>query len=520
MYVWTVQNVTAQLPFLPSAPRRDGRLDESTTRTMRGTLTPPLALSGTSLLDLGLLRTSTMWRTSPNILICGDADFAYATALAKRLQEQPVKIFASAYEPEAELLSRYPHAADAMESLTRAGVAVRCGVDARELRAHYEQCFDRIVFNLPQSPPAPKARNQIQRHRALLRDFCGSAAECLAPRGELWITLLSGQGGTPLDPVQRLPGDTWQLQEQAAAGRLLVKAVGSADLDALSDAGYYATGRGRDAKALGKKRKQKGLVVHVLGVEETPVRGDARLAEGGAKASSSTNVATDESMAAGVPAPAASAAVAPAASTAPAVSAVSAEPHAVASSSKTGCGSDAEGTQADSREEYVPVVGVAPLEGTRDNSFWLPAIPAEGSQTPSHHGDDLGDLEEITRRSQRGDAAAADAASADRMAGVEPSTDWMLRICKSALGPHAEHALVAEPVLIDRYERPEDGRQARTYRFVYRSNKLALCHDRISELNSVVCSAIESSLRLDHRNPSAAPESESAGAAPSETDID
>ena len=93
MYVWTVQNVTAQLPFLPSAPRRDGRLDESTTRTMRGTLTPPLALSGTSLLDLGLLRTSTMWRTSPNILICGDADFAYATALAKRLQEQPVKIF-------------------------------------------------------------------------------------------------------------------------------------------------------------------------------------------------------------------------------------------------------------------------------------------------------------------------------------------------------------------------------------------------------------------------------------------
>lgn len=71
----------------------------------------------------------------------------------------------------------------------------------------------------------PKARNQIQRHRALLRDFCASAATVLSPRGQVWVTLLSGQGGTPLDPVQRVPGDTWQIQHEASRGGLLVSSV-------------------------------------------------------------------------------------------------------------------------------------------------------------------------------------------------------------------------------------------------------------------------------------------------------
>jgi hypothetical protein len=77
----------------------------------------------------------------------------------------------------------------------------------------------------------------------------------------------------------------------------------------------------------------------------------------------------------------------------------------------------------------------------------------------------------------------------------------MLKVSQQALGPHAAHVLVSEPALVDVYERPEDGRRARTYRFVYRSDRLALSRDRAIQLNAVVCKAIEENLLLDHRNP-------------------
>ena len=174
-----------------------------------------------TLLDLGLF-ASPPAATLPRVLVLGDADFAYARALQSSCASSGLKLslFASAFEPEAELASRYPEAVDTMGALTRAGAAVRCGIDARTIAAHYGEgeSFDRIVFNLPQSPPAPKARNQIQRHRALLREFCASASPHLTPgTGQLWVTLLAGQGGTPLDPIPRVPGHTWQVTESARA---------------------------------------------------------------------------------------------------------------------------------------------------------------------------------------------------------------------------------------------------------------------------------------------------------------
>jgi hypothetical protein len=229
-----------------------------------------------NLLDLGLLpaaaAASGVASRLPRVLVLGDADFAYAHALARRLGSAAA-ITATAFEDEDSLLVRYPHAASTMEALRSMGTTVRCGVDARRLEtlAAEEAAsvampmqWERVVFNLPQSPAEPKARNQIQRHRTLLRELCVSCAAHLAPHGELWITLLSGQGGTPLDPIQRSsPGDTWQLQEQAACAGLLVRAVESIDLGALEAAGYSPTGR-RANQPLGVRRKAKGLVLHVM----------------------------------------------------------------------------------------------------------------------------------------------------------------------------------------------------------------------------------------------------------------
>lgn len=300
-------------------------------------------------------------------------------------------IYASAYEPEAELLSRYPNAAENMAALLRRGVNVDCGVDARDLSTKYGGTarFDRIVFNLPQSPPAPKARNQIQRHRALLRDFCGSARSVLAPSGELWITLLAGQGGTPLDPIERSPGDTWQVQLQAASAGLLVTRVDpviGADLDALQTSGYCPTGRRKEGLPLGAKRKEKGLVVHVLAAE--------------------------------------------------------------ASSADAEAGAAAE--------------GVAPLEWTLDNSFWL-----------------------------HGEAASS-----------PPEGAELLEVCRRALGEEGASDVLAEtPALVDAYERPEDGQKARTFRFIYRSSTVALSRERALKLNARVCDALKAQCFLEPRNP-------------------
>ena len=93
------------------------------------------------------------------------------------------------------------------------------------------------------------------------------------------------------------------------------------------------------------------------------------------------------------------------------------------------------------------MVAVAPLAWRFDNSFWL------GSSEP-------------------------------------PTPAELFVHARAALGHHAAHALACEPELIDSYTRPEDGRQARTYRFSYSSNVLALSRDRALELNAAVCDAL------------------------------
>ena len=59
------------------------------------------------------------------------------------------------------------------------------------------------------------------------------------------------------------------------------------------------------------------------------------------------------------------------------------------------------------------------------------------------------------------------------------------------------------PALIDAYMRPEDGRRARTYRFVYRSSVLALSRMAALELNARVCDALQRSGCFETRTPDA-----------------
>ena len=220
------------------------------------------------LVDLGLRNHEGPAR----ILILGDADFAYSHALCSALRgrQQRVQLWPTCFEAEAELVGKYPHASSTIAALRAEGHvhALHFGVDGRDVRRSFGDApsFDRIVFNLPQAPVGPGARNQIQRHRKLLRDLCISAEAALAPDGQLWVTLLAGQGGTSLDRVARPMGDTWQMQHAAASARLLVRAAAHVDAESL---GYVPTGR-RANQSITPSRLRRGLMVHVLSREGEP----------------------------------------------------------------------------------------------------------------------------------------------------------------------------------------------------------------------------------------------------------
>lgn len=231
---------------------------------------PSFRLPG--LIDLGLQwqlsaaqRVASTSVRPPRVLLCGDADFSYAAALISHL-DSTVEVTATAYEDEEDLLARYPYAAATLEKLRAADTRLGFGIDARSLRRYFPtDTWDRVVFNLPQAPPEVKARNHIQRHRTLLRDFLESAASVLSPNGQVWVTLLAGQGGTPLDPIQRIKGDTWQVQPAAANAGLLVVAVLEAEMQELGAAGYQPGGRGiRRGAKISAFRQEQGLLTHVL----------------------------------------------------------------------------------------------------------------------------------------------------------------------------------------------------------------------------------------------------------------
>ena len=220
---------------------------------------------GRALLDLGLGRD--LGAGVARVLVLGDGDFAYSSTLVSALAGLRTDLLATVYDSESDLLARCPEAAARIDTIRATGARVACSIDARALDTQLpgEPPWHRVVFNLPQAPPLPKARNQIQRHRALLREVCASVEPLLAVDGELWLTLLSGQGGTPLDPLSsRKWGDTWQLQHEAARAGLIVHSVEPADIDALDAAGYVPGGRGHRATRLGPKRQSRGLVVHRL----------------------------------------------------------------------------------------------------------------------------------------------------------------------------------------------------------------------------------------------------------------
>ena len=86
--------------------------------------------------------------------------------------------------------------------LKKLGVKVVSGVDATNLRKTVEledQLFDLVVFMFPHIG----GKMKIQKNRDLIKDFAVNIRPFLNFGGSVIVTLAGGQGGTPVDPIQR-----------------------------------------------------------------------------------------------------------------------------------------------------------------------------------------------------------------------------------------------------------------------------------------------------------------------------
>lgn len=208
--------------------------------------------------------TSTPASSRPSVLVVGDGDLSYGSALASVLGRR-ARMLVTGFDSAADVMSHHPSAEIAEASIIEQGGVVMHGVDGTRLHdTSLEHApFSRIVWLFPQSPQWRK----IDRHRALLRDFFASCADpsVLSPEGCVYVALLAGQGGTRAEPAEktRRTGDTWQLVECAAVAGMVLIDVRPAHVEQLTSHGYSPKGlRGRDRTFLGNS--SDGALLHIL----------------------------------------------------------------------------------------------------------------------------------------------------------------------------------------------------------------------------------------------------------------
>jgi len=186
----------------------------------------------------------------PKILLVGEGDFSYATALARHFGRK-ADITATSLDTLEILTKAYETFTMNKETLVEQGVHLHHGIDATRLEEYFGEThesvkplFSRIVFMFPQyQPKGRESRNPIKKQRALLTEFMKSAREFLAPHGQIWITLRQGQGGTKLDVVQRLWKNSWQITDCAAKAKLICIEAFQTNLNGLYKLGYQDRGR-------------------------------------------------------------------------------------------------------------------------------------------------------------------------------------------------------------------------------------------------------------------------------------
>eukprot|EP01050_Picozoa_sp_SAG11_P013958 SAG11_NODE_1671_length_4486_cov_1.735127_5_plen_264_part_00 len=190
------------------------------------------------------------------VLLVGEGNFSFALAKASQLPAPASQLLATSYDYGAEVLEKYPDAAENISRLGDLGVQVRHGVDATQLSLQTlagsaVRPFDVILFNFPcthvhyaEFPDASVASNQ-----ELLRQFFGCCAwpgdgAILAQGGEVRLTLRDCP-----------PYTLWRVEAQAAAAGLVLHA--QLPFSAAHYPGYSWVPTRQLAHILAKKRQRQ-----------------------------------------------------------------------------------------------------------------------------------------------------------------------------------------------------------------------------------------------------------------------
>eukprot|EP00913_Durusdinium_trenchii_P022667 g21288.t1 len=195
-------------------------------------------------------------REGTRVLLLGEGNLSFAWAISK-LKLSCVNLggvrtlrsgprIASTFETEDEHRERFQGSQARTQMLRDAGVQVIFGVDATDLSTlpeedlgiDWEKPFERVIFQFPQHPE----RNKIHLNRQLLRQSLQEASRLLTEDGQVLISLLQGQGGSPAEATQRRPKDTWQAQEMGLEAGLLLVGVSECPMEELLAMGYESTG--------------------------------------------------------------------------------------------------------------------------------------------------------------------------------------------------------------------------------------------------------------------------------------
>jgi len=208
-----------------------------------------------------------------NVLIVGDGDMSYGLSLARHLRKMNVSasLTTTTLDSHLELTNRYSRFESIHSKLIELGVNCHYGINATNLQDCLSNVFpagipffDRIVFNFPHLC----GKSRINLSRQLIQEFFQSATPLLtASRGEIWISLTPGQGGTPAETRKRLPWkNTWQVQDKAAQVGLMLKQVIRTDaaLERLAGSkdglGYFSKGFHNEDRAF----RWDGSLSHVF----------------------------------------------------------------------------------------------------------------------------------------------------------------------------------------------------------------------------------------------------------------
>ena len=117
----------------------------------------------------------------PRVLLLGEGNFSFAQAYA--VQHPESEIFATSFDSEIDVRTKYPEALSCLEALSRHDHAsLHYGIDATALSGtDFGLEFDLILFNHPHS-----GSEHLQRHQSLLSHFFHSARNVTDPEeGEI-----------------------------------------------------------------------------------------------------------------------------------------------------------------------------------------------------------------------------------------------------------------------------------------------------------------------------------------------